>query len=317
MRTAFVESLIETAKDDDRVWLLTGDLGFGVLEPFAEKFPDRFVNVGVAEQNMVGMAAGLALSGKIVFVYSIANFPVMRCLEQIRNDIAYHRLNVKVVSVGGGFSYGMQGYTHYAIEDLAVMGALPNMNIAVPGDPVETRALVPQIKAMDGPGYLRLGRAGEHVIHSEMELDRIKLGEAVLTRFGHDVTLISIGSMLKVCVDVADCLKKEGYSIRVISMHAYQPLDCKSVITAAKETRALVTVEEHMSKGGLGTMVADIMMENSLFVPLHKIGVSAESFKQVGSQSYMRQKMGCVEEAVRKLLVVFEKRDLLEDSLSR
>ncbi len=210
MRTAFVESLIETAKDDDRVWLLTGDLGFGVLEPFAEKFPDRFVNVGVAEQNMVGMAAGLALSGKIVFVYSIANFPVMRCLEQIRNDIAYHRLNVKVVSVGGGFSYGMQGYTHYAIEDLAVMGALPNMNIAVPGDPVEMRALVPQIKAMDGPGYLRLGRAGEHVIHSEMELDRIKLGEAVLTRFGHDVTLISIGSMLKVCVDVADCLKKEG-----------------------------------------------------------------------------------------------------------
>jgi hypothetical protein len=139
MRTAFLETLVRLARHDERIWLLTGDLGYSVLEGFAREFPERFVNAGVAEQNLTGVAAGLALSGKIVFTYSIANFPTLRCLEQIRNDVCYHRANVKVVAVGGGLAYGSQGYTHFGVEDLAVMRALPYMTVVAPGDPVEAR----------------------------------------------------------------------------------------------------------------------------------------------------------------------------------
>ena len=145
MRTAFIEALCEEAVLDDRIWLLTGDLGYSVLECFAESFPDRYVNVGVSEQNMAGLAAGLAFCGKIVFIYSIGNFPVMRCLEQIRNDTCYHNLNVNIVAVGGGLAYGAAGYTHHAIEDLGVIRTLPNMTIIAPGDPIETKLAIKNI----------------------------------------------------------------------------------------------------------------------------------------------------------------------------
>ncbi len=138
MRNTFVTTLCDLAEQDERVWLLCGDLGYSVLERFSERFPGRYVNMGVAEQNMAGVAAGLALSGKIVFTYSIANFPVMRCLEQLRNDVCYHNLNVKTVAVGGGLAYGTHGYTHHGVEDIAVMRALPNMVVMAPGDPIET-----------------------------------------------------------------------------------------------------------------------------------------------------------------------------------
>ncbi|RLA96545.1 MAG: transketolase, partial [Deltaproteobacteria bacterium] len=138
MRTAFIETLYELAEKDDRIWLLTADLGYSVLERFADRFPERFLNVGIAEQNMVGIATGLALSGNIVFIYSIANFPTLRCVEQIRNDVCYHNTDVKIVALGGGFTYGTLGVTHHATEDLAIMRSLPNMRVVAPGDPVET-----------------------------------------------------------------------------------------------------------------------------------------------------------------------------------
>src|SRR6266849_11018187 len=150
MRTAFIRALTESAERDERVHLIVGDLGFGVVEPFAERFPNRFLNVGVAEQNMTGIAAGLALSGKIVFTYSIANFPTLRCLEQVRNDVCYHNANVKVVSVGGGFTYGAMGATHHAVEDLAVMRAMPGLTVVAPGDPVEARAATRAVIAYTG-----------------------------------------------------------------------------------------------------------------------------------------------------------------------
>src|SRR3972149_11388361 len=172
MRTAFIQSVSEWAAQDERIWLLVGDLGYSVVESFAERFPHRFVNMGIAEQNMIGVAAGLALSGKVVFVYSIANFPVMRCLEQIRNDVCYHNLSVTVVAVGGGVAYGTAGYTHYAVEDLAVMRAMPNMRVLTPGDPVEVRWATRSIPAHPGPCYLRLGKGGEAVVHkSELALE--------------------------------------------------------------------------------------------------------------------------------------------------
>src|SRR5712691_10038528 len=166
MRPAFFRALPELAAADERVNLVVGDLGFGVVEPFVERFPARFFNAGVAEQNMTGIAAGLALSGKTVFTYSIANFPTLRCLEQIRNDVCYHNANVKVVAVGGGFAYGALGMTHHATEDLAIMRALPGMVVVAPGDPLETELATRAIVSHSGPCYLRLGRAGEPKVHS-------------------------------------------------------------------------------------------------------------------------------------------------------
>src|SRR5262249_3580196 len=172
MRTAFIEALFELAKQDQRIVLITGDLGFSVIEPFMQTLPKQFVNAGVAEQNMTGVAAGMALSGKIVFTYSIGNFPTLRCLEHVRNDVCYHNANVKVVCVGGGFAYGSMGVTHHATEDLAVMRAMPGMVVVAPGDPVETRAATRAITAHPGPCYLRLGKAGEPNVHQE----EIRLG---------------------------------------------------------------------------------------------------------------------------------------------
>ncbi len=161
VRNAFLNELHELAREDPRIVFITGDLGFGVVEQFREELPDQFVNAGVAEQNMTGIAAGMALSGKIVFTYSIANFPTLRCLEHIRNDVCYHDADVKVVSVGGGFAYGSMGATHHATEDLGVMRLLPNMIVVAPGDPVEARAATRAVVAQSGPCYLRLGKAGE------------------------------------------------------------------------------------------------------------------------------------------------------------
>ena len=165
MRTAFIRALEEVAAEDDHVMLVVGDLGFGVVEAFAERFPDRYVNAGVAEQNMTGIAAGMALSGRVVFTYSIANFPTLRCLEQVRNDVCYHNADVKIVAVGGGFVYGSLGMSHHATEDLAIMRALPNMTVIAPGDPVEAAAATRAVVNRPGPCYLRLGRAGEPIVH--------------------------------------------------------------------------------------------------------------------------------------------------------
>src|ERR1700678_3470185 len=193
---------MDLAAQDDRVYLLVGDLGFGVVEPFMRKFPKRFLNVGVAEQNMTGVAAGLALSGKIVFTYSIANFPVIRCLEQIRNDVCAHNLNVKVVSVGGGFAYGSAGYTHHGTEDLAMMRVLPNMTFLAPGDPIEAPLLTLAATTLPGPCYLRLGKAGEPIVHTSQP--EVTIGKAIVLRKGDAGTLISTGGALAMTVKAAD-----------------------------------------------------------------------------------------------------------------
>ena len=185
MRTAFFKTLVEIAETDLRINLVVGDLGFGVVEPFVQRFPDRFLNVGVAEQNMSGVAAGMALCGKTVFTYSIANFPTLRCLEQIRNDICYHRANVKIVAVGGGLMYGALGMTHHATEDLAIMRALPEMTVVAPGDPLEAAHATRALAATPGPGYLRLGRAGEPAVH-QGPID-FRIGRAIMLRDGSDL----------------------------------------------------------------------------------------------------------------------------------
>lgn len=252
MRGAFVDAMTELAAADERVWLLTGDLGFTVFEQFRERFADRFVNVGVAEQNMTGIAAGLALSGKIVFTYSIANFPTLRCLEQIRNDVCYHRLNVNIVAVGGGLIYGPLGYTHHALEDLAILPALPDLTVVAPGDPAQARLATLALAARPGPSYLRLGRAGETRVH-ERDPD-FAIGVPLRVRAGDDVALVAVGGILANVVAAADQLAQVGVAARVVSLHTLAPFDVRALERAVAGVRRVFVVAEHLRTGMAGLL---------------------------------------------------------------
>jgi transketolase len=302
VRTAFIRALEEVAGEDDRVMLVVGDLGFGVVEPFAQRFPNRFVNAGVAEQNMTGVAAGMALSGNVVFTYSIANFPTIRCLEQVRNDVCYHNADVKIVAVGGGFTYGSLGMTHHATEDIAIMRALPNMTVVAPGDPIEAAAATRAIVDWPGPCYLRLGRAGEPVVH-QSNID-FRIGKAVQLCDGQDFTLISTGGILATAVDVAGRLLELGVTTRVLSMHTVKPLDVEAVLTAARETGAIATLEEHSILGGLGGAVAEVLAEADIpKVPFTRIGLESAFAPTAGDQAYLRATLGLSSEAVVERLL--------------
>ncbi len=281
-----MKTLFEVAKEDRRVMFVTGDLGFGVVEPFMQELPKQFVNAGVAEQNMTGIAAGMALSGKIVFTYSIANFPTLRCLEQIRHDVCYHQANVRIVSVGGGFAYGALGATHFATEDLGVMRMLPGLTIIAPGDPIETQHATRALIGYEGPCYLRLGKAGEPVVHKNAIT--FQVGKAIRVRDGLDATLISTGGMLHNTIAAADILEKEGVRMRVLSMHTLKPLDEDAVLSAAKETAAIFTVEEHSILGGLGGAVAELLAEtDEVRVAFKRLGIPSHFAPRVGSQDYL------------------------------
>lgn len=287
MRTAFIEAITEAARRDPRIMLLVGDLGFGVVTDFAKKFPDRFVNVGVAEQNMAGVATGLALSGKIVFTYSIANFPTLRCLEQLRNDVCYHQADVISVSVGCGFCYGALGMTHHGTEDMAIMRALPYMTVIAPGDPIETRNATKSAAAGIGPVYLRLGRAGEPIVHREDV--GWELGKAIEVVRGADVSLISTGAMLKTTVDAAAELSRQGIRAQVLSMHTLKPIDEDAILSAADRTGCILTIEEHSHIGGLGGAVAEVLCERAIRrVRFKRIALPSEFTKHVGDQDYLR-----------------------------
>ena len=302
MRNAFLDTLFELAQQDERVVFITGDLGYRVVEKFMEQRPRQFLNAGVAEQNMTGLAAGMALSGKIVFTYSIGNFPTMRCLEQIRNDVCYHEANVKIVTVGGGFAYGPMGGTHHAIEDLAVMRAIPGLMVVAPGDPVETRAATRAITAHPGPCYLRLGKAGEPTVHpGPIEF---QLGKAIRFREGRDLTLISTGGMLQTAAKAAERLATQGIQTRVLSMHTLKPLDESAVLAAARETGCIATLEEHSVNGSLGSAVAELLAETwDVKVPFKRIGMPPIFSPHIGSQEYMLQKHGLNDEAVAAVLL--------------
>ena len=305
MRNAFLDELFELAQRDSRIVFITGDLGFSVVERYMEELPDQFVNAGVAEQNMTGLAAGMALCGKIAFTYSIANFPTLRCLEHVRNDVCYHDANVKVVSVGGGFAYGTLGATHHATEDLGVMRILPNIVVVAPGDPVETRAATRAVVDHEGPCYLRLGKAGEPNVHESPV--QLELGKAILVRKGGDATLISTGGTLQLAVRVADALAEENIATRVLSMHTLTPLDEHAVLEAARETEALVTVEEHSIVGGLGSAVAELLAEtDGVHTRFRRAGVPPRFSPRVGSQQFMLGENGLdvapIAQTVRELL---------------
>jgi len=291
MRTAFIDALFEVAQYDKRIVLMVGDLGFGVVNSFMEHLPDQFVNAGVAEQNMTGMAAGMALSGKVVFTYSIANFPTLRCLEQIRNDVCYHNANVRVVSVGGGMAYGSLGPSHHATEDIAIMRSLPNLVVLAPGDPIEAKLATQFLANYQGPAYLRLGRAGEPTVHTSPP--QFDLGKAIVLCEGRDICLISTGGMLYNTMKAAETLGQQGIRARVLSMPTVKPLDVDAVMIAASETEAIFTIEEHSVIGGLGGAVAEILMEAEIRPRYFKrIGLNGQFSSIVGDQEYLHSQYG-------------------------
>jgi len=302
MRNAFLDTLFELALHDERIVFITGDLGYRVVEKFMEQRPQQFLNVGVAEANMTGLAAGMSREGKIVFTYSIANFPTLRCLEQIRNDICYHDANVKIVSVGGGFAYGSLGVTHHATEDLSVMRTMPNLTVVAPGDPVETRAATRAIVLHQGPCYLRLGKAGEPTVHTG-PID-YRLGRAIRVRNGNDLTLISTGGMLQTAVKAADRLSAAQLHARVVSMHTLKPLDVNEVLAAMTDTQAIFTLEEHSIVGGLGSAVAEVLAEaNGPRLPFKRLGIPSIFSPHIGKQEYLLAQHGLNDEGVTRTIL--------------
>jgi transketolase len=289
MRTSFIKTLCEIAAKDDRIWLLCGDLGYSVLEEFADQFPARFVNVGIAEQNMIGMAAGLAMCGKVVFVYSIANFPTLRCLEQIRNDVCYHNLNVNIVAIGAGFTYGAHGYTHHALEDLAILRALPNLQVIAPGDPVETQLITRHLIDNPSPAYLRLGKAGEPVVH--IRPPDLQAGRMIPLKPGTDVLMISTGGMLVNTIVAAKEAANHDISVAVWSCPFIKPLDREAILQASQDFSLIMTIEEGTICGGLGSAVAEAIFDsnNSQKTRLVRIGTPDQIVSTAFNQTQLRE----------------------------
>lgn len=305
MRTVFNKTLLELARKDRRIFLIVADIGYGEIEQFAEEFPDRFFNVGVAEQNMTGIACGLALEGNIAVTYSIANFPTLRCLEQIRNDICYHNANVKIVIIGGGVSYGALGISHHSTEDLAIMRALPGMIVLAPADLFEARAAAIAMVQHNGPVYYRCGYKNEKNIH-EREID-FKIGKAIRVCDGTDATIFFTGTIGYNVKEAVSELRKKGIKCRLVSMPSVKPIDKEEIIKAAKETGAIITVEEHNLMGGFGSAVAEVLLDENVKVAKFKrIAFPDINISKVGSQQWLREQYGMatyqIEETVIGLL---------------
>lgn len=290
MRIAFLNTLLEIAKKDKRILLLTGDLGFSVFEQYIKELPNQYLNMGVSEQNMAGVAAGMAMEGKLPLIYSIVPFTTMRNFEQLRNDICYQNLNVKIVGVGAGFSYGPYAHTHHGLEDIGILRTLANLTILCPGDPIETSLATKAMLSHIGPVYLRLGKAGEPNIHKT--IPNFKIGKGILIEEGKDITIIGTSTLLQRAWDVTALLKEKGLSVRLISMHTIKPLDVQIILDSAEKTPAIFTLEEHSVIGGLGSAVSEVLAENKSSVLFKRIGVPDRFTKAMGNQEYMRSANG-------------------------
>ena len=305
MRDTFVRTLVELAKEDKNIELLTGDLGFGVLQPFWEKCPDQFTNAGIAEQNMTSVAAGMALTGKNVFTYSIGNFPTLRCIEQIRNDCAYHNANVKIVCIGGGFVYGSLGMSHQATEDLAILRALPNVVVLAPADLIEAEECTKALAKYKGTAYLRLGRGGEKRIHDKIE--NFQIGKAIKVCDGAKIAIFSTGAIFEEVTVAKDVLKAKGINPAVYTFPTVKPIDKEIIELIAKDFDLIVTCEEQNVIGGFGSAVAEVMTEmkqrNAILL---RVGLNDEYSVRVGNQKYLRGQYGIdAEGIVKKILNQF------------
>ena len=296
MRTNFINQLLEEARHNEKIFLLVGDLGYHVIEPFANEFPDRFLNVGIAEQNMAGVAAGLSMTGYNVYIYSIGNFPTLRCLEQIRNDIAYHHANVKIVSVGAGYAYGSLRATHQATEEIGAIRAIPNMVVATPGDPVEAKAIATLSANYNGPMYIRLGKAGEKVVHEDA-ID-LHIGDILPLKQNNNnkTAVICCGSIL----DIArPQIEDNNLPYNLYSIPFVKPMNTDQLATIIdSHPDGLIVMEEHQASCGVGSAIieqaSDMYAQGKLatFPKVVRKAIKDEFIPIVGAQAYLRKVEG-------------------------
>lgn len=287
MRDRIIRVLTELAKNNEEVVLLTCDIGFKVLDDFREKYPLQFYNTGITEQATTGIATGMALEGKIVFTYSIANFNSLKCLEQIRNDAAYHNANVKIMSIGAGFSYGSLGMSHHLTEDISIMKSIPNLVVFSPADSEEAEAVIRAAYEYNGTCYLRLGRGGEKVFNNKIEQYRI--GDAIELFDGIDGYIFSTGPILEEAIKAKNLLSKMGYTIGVVSFPTIKPVNKDIIIDITKKCKHIFTVEENNIIGGFGSSIAEVLCDNNIHIRLSRIGIKDSYFSFAGDQLYMRR----------------------------
>ena len=289
MRKLFVESLVRVAEADDRIILLSGDLGYGALEPFIDRFPSRFINAGVAEQNMIGVATGLARLGLCPVVYSIGNFPTLRALEQIRNDAAYHDANVKIVSAGTGLTYGSAGFSHYATEDIGVMRAMPGVRLFAPADAEDIMSCTEHACSVPGVAYLRLGR-GTVTLPSSMS--PFRQGFWRWAGDGNDVALLGSGEVLTEVAEAHSILQAKGLSCRIVNCNQLSSVSDDAVLSSIADAEQVVVVEEHVASGGIGELVAAALARANWQGRVSMLAILDSRIKMPGSPQFLRKRFG-------------------------
>ena len=287
MRTTFINTLTEMARIDDKIMCIIGDTGFSVFEDFEKEFGPRFVNVGIAEQNFVSFGAGLAAMGMKPYIYNVVSFMTLRAAEQIMLDICYQENPVVLVGVGGGFAYATAGPTHHAVQDIAMMTALPNMTVVCPGDPVEMKAVMHISKDYGKPLYIRIGRSVDPVVH-QRTID-FQIGQAIRMKEGTQATIFVTGVMLSEAVKAQEILEKRGFSVGLYSMPTVKPIDAEAVLESARAGKAIFTVEEHSVIGGLGDAVGRVLLDNMDKYPVvfRKFGVPDSFAPVTGTRDYL------------------------------
>ncbi|WIH82891.1 hypothetical protein NEI00_07735 [Brachyspira pilosicoli] len=296
MRKTFINTLIECAKKDDSIFVLVGDLGFSVFEEFASLFPDRYINVGVAEQNMTGIASGLAHEGYKVITYSIGNFNTLRCFEQIRNDVCYHNLNVKIVSVGAGFSYGSQGYTHFAVEDIAAMRLLPNMRVYSPSTINEMEFVTNQLFTENSPCYVRIGSSALNLDY-EIKKDKINI-----VKEGKDILILVTGNIISNVIEASKLLEEKGINVCIASVYSLEPFDTDFLKKKIKDIKKIITIEEH-GIGGLYSIVSEALVNDDIKVK--GLYIFKDACKYADSQNYMRGRYGLDPNNIKNIILNF------------
>ena len=306
MRDAMMKALFELANDNKDLVLITGDLGFGLFEGFSEKLPSQFINIGIAEQNMIGVATGLALEGKTVFVYSIGNFPTLRCLEQIRNDACYHDLNINIICMGAGFSYGALGMSHHATEDIAIMRALPGTTVISPATEDEAYFATIDLATHKGVGYLRLDKSKTQ--DKKRLREKFEIGKGNILKEGDDYTIISCGGITGEALIAAYALDKKGIDCKVVSMHTIKPLDQLLIEECVENSKGLITLEEGNITGGMGSAVLESCLKSGSFpLKMEMLGIKDEYVSMVGSQEYLRDSVGISKNFIIDLILEWHK----------
>jgi transketolase len=277
-------------ESDGNTFLITGDLGFSVFERIRDSFAKQYINMGVAEQNMIGVAAGMALTGKHIFVYSIIPFLVYRPFEQLRNDICYQNLPVRLVGVGAGFTYSDAGFTHHAIEDYGILRSLPNITILSPADSLEVTEMMKQVPHIKGPSYMRLGRNGEPILHNKQKY--LKIGKALELVRGEDILFVTTGSILSKAFEIKKLLESDGYSMTILNYHTIKPFDEENLLKHLNGKRLVVTLEEHLINTGIFSIVSQIILRHDIHVEVIPLGIEGPLYRASGSKEFMLAQYG-------------------------